>query len=154
MARVRACERGCMRATRRHSLPPPLLAPCRVSVKKTKQRKKPDKKRSPRGRELFASPLLSHGSPMVSERLRRNRCYLPCRRHSWTRRHIPPPGANLLHRSLSVHLLLVRGDRGITGLQSPALCPPPARTLVSRSNNHLQQAPSCGAMIIANTVFI
>lgn len=106
-------------------------------IKRKKMKKGRQEKKSSRLRAVCESSLLSHGSPVVSERLRRNRCYLPCRRHSWTRQRIPPSGANLLHRSLSVHLLPVRSDRGITGLQSPALCPPPAPDSVFTSNNHL-----------------
>lgn len=156
MARVHACERACdatpLAAATSSTLSPSLSSICASGFRK-KKKKSLTREEVPKA-ESCLRVLSCYTGPRWSRSFRRNRCYLPCWRHSWTRRHIPPPGANLLHRSLSVQLLLVRDDRGITGLQSPALCPPPAHASVSRSNNHLQQVPGCGTIFKAITYIV
>lgn len=79
------------------------------------------KKGSPQGSELFAKSSLRVCRTGLQRSLRGlDRIDAACRVESTAGLSTKPPsGANLVHRSLAVHLLHMHRDRGITVLRSP-----------------------------------
>lgn len=97
-----------------------------------------DEKGSPQGSELFAKSSLRVCRTGLQRSLRGlDRIDAACRVESTAGLSTKPPsGANLVHRSLAVHLLHMHSHRGITVLRSPSFLSD--STFIFRSNTFVK----------------